>query len=86
MKIKFDADDNLPLNKTIEIHNMTIALRAITYENKNIIHKFSRMNACIYYEYYKNVILIELTFLKELMLIKQANQKSAMFVTIGIFR
>ena len=28
--------------------------------------------------------MIELTFLKELMLIKQAHQKSVMFVTIGI--
>ena len=30
--------------------------------------------------------MIELTFLKELMLIRQANQKSAIFVTIGIFK
>ena len=29
--------------------------------------------------------MIEVTFLKELMLIKQANQKSAIFATIGIF-
>ena len=29
--------------------------------------------------------MIELMFLKELMLIRQANQKSAIFVTIGIF-
>ena len=29
--------------------------------------------------------MIELTFLKELMLIRQANQKSETFVTIGIF-
>ena len=35
--------------------------------------------------YYKCYISIELTFLKELMLIKQANQKIAIFVTIGIF-
>ena len=35
--------------------------------------------------YYKCYISIELTFLKELMLIRQANQKSAIFVTIGIF-
>ena len=28
-------------------------------------------------------IMTELTFLKELMLIKQAHQKSVMFVTIG---
>ena len=30
--------------------------------------------------------MIELTFLKELMLIRQANQKSAIFVTIAIFQ
>ena len=36
--------------------------------------------------YYKCCILIELTFLKELMLIKQANQMSTIFVTIGIFK
>ena len=30
--------------------------------------------------------MIELMFLKELMLIKQANQKSGIFVTIGIFQ
>ena len=35
--------------------------------------------------YYKWYISIELKFLKELMLIRQANQKSAIFVTIGIF-
>ena len=29
--------------------------------------------------------MIELMFLKELMLIKQTNQKSAIFVTIGSF-
>ena len=34
---------------------------------------------------YKCYISIELTFLKELMLIKQANQKGAMFVTAAIF-
>ena len=28
---------------------------------------------------------VELTFLKELILIRQANQKSTIFVTIGIF-
>ena len=29
--------------------------------------------------------MIELTFVKELMLIRQANQKSVIFDTIGIF-
>ena len=33
MKIKFNLDDELPLNKTIEISNMTIVVRAIFLEN-----------------------------------------------------
>ena len=35
----------------------------------------------VYYKYY---IWIELTFLKELMLIKQVHQESVTFATIGI--
>ena len=33
MKIKFTSDDELPLNKTIEIPSMIIALRAVFHEN-----------------------------------------------------
>ena len=33
MKIKFNLDDELPLNKTIEISNMAIVVRAIFLEN-----------------------------------------------------
>ena len=33
MKIKFDSDENLPLNKTIEIPIMTIVVRAVFHEN-----------------------------------------------------
>ena len=33
MKIKFSSDDELTLNKTIEIPSMTIVVRAIFYEN-----------------------------------------------------
>ena len=33
MKIKFNSDDELPLNKTIEIHSMIIAVRAVFHEN-----------------------------------------------------
>ena len=29
MKIKFNSDDNLPLNKTIKLHNMTIIIRSV---------------------------------------------------------
>ena len=33
MKIKFNSDDKLPLNKTIEIPGMIIVVRAIVLEN-----------------------------------------------------
>ena len=41
MKIKFNSDDELPLNKTIEIPGMTIVVRAFFMKMKNIIHRFS---------------------------------------------
>ena len=33
MKIKFNSDDELPLNKTIEVPSMTIVIRVIFFEN-----------------------------------------------------
>ena len=33
MKIKFDSDDNLPLNKTVEIPLMILVVRVIFHEN-----------------------------------------------------
>ena len=33
MKIKFNSDDELPLNKTIETLTMRIVVRTIFYEN-----------------------------------------------------
>ena len=33
MKVKFNSDDKIPLNKTIEIPNMIIVVRAVFYEN-----------------------------------------------------
>ena len=40
MKIKFDSDDNLPVNKTIKIPKLTIVIRAVSMNITNIIHKF----------------------------------------------
>ena len=33
MKIKFDLDDELPLNKAIEIRSTIIVVRAVFHEN-----------------------------------------------------
>ena len=35
MKIKFDSDDKLPPNKTINIPIVTIIVRAVFHENAN---------------------------------------------------
>ena len=63
MKIKFNSDDKLPLNKRIEIPSMLIVVRAIFLENNK--HYLQVLNG--------------------LMLIRQTNQKSVIFVTIAIF-
>ena len=83
IKIKFNSDDELSLNKTIEVSSMTTNVRAAFHEN-NKYYPQGFLDKCLYklkiiYKYY---ILIEFMFLKELMLIKQWHQKSVMFITI----
>ena len=47
IKIKFDSDDELPLNKTIEIPTITVVVRAIFLENnKYYPHDF--LDECLY--------------------------------------
>ena len=33
MKIKFNSEDNLPLNKPLQFHNMTIIIRSVFEED-----------------------------------------------------
>ena len=40
MKIKFNSDDKLPLNKTVEIPIMTIVVRAVFLENNKYYQVF----------------------------------------------
>ena len=81
MKIKFDLDDILPLNKTIEIPIVTIAVRVAFHEN-NKYYPQVFLDECLC-KILKCYVMIELVFLKELILIKQWNQKSVIFATIG---
>ena len=41
MKIKFNWDDDLTLNKTTKIHNATIVFKAVFKKITNIVRKFS---------------------------------------------
>ena len=36
MKIRFNSDDNLPLNKPLKFHNMTIIVRSVFEEDGNL--------------------------------------------------
>ena len=47
MKTKFYSDDNLPLNKTIEIPMVTIIIRAIFLEN-NQYYPQAFVDECLY--------------------------------------
>ena len=56
MKIKFDSDDNLPLNKAIEIRILTIVVTAVLYENIKRCPQVFLMNVLVKY---KNVTLLK---------------------------
>ena len=47
MKIKFNSDDELPLNKSIEIPTMTIVVGHVFHEN-NKYHPQIFLDECLY--------------------------------------
>ena len=47
IKIKFNSDDELPLNKTIEFPSMIIVVRDIFYENNKYYPQFF-LDECLY--------------------------------------
>ena len=86
MKIKFNSDDELPLNNATEIPSMIIVINAVFHENDKYYPQVF-LDECLYklLIIQKCYMLMELTFLKKLILIKQVHQKGVIFVTIGIF-
>ena len=70
-KSKFSYD-SLSLEKTLTLHNVIIFI-------KSVFNKYQNHN-------YFNIFIEKCTFLKELMLIKQMNQKSLMFSLLVFFR
>ena len=53
MKIKFNSDDNLPLNKPLKFHNMTITIKSVFKEDGKFIRRFFQI--ILYMNYvYKN--------------------------------
>ena len=84
MRIEFDPDDKLPLNKPLKFSTMTIIARFVFEEDGEFypqIYLDERL-----YELQKCCNMIELLLQKELAMIKQMHQKNVCFVTIGILK
>ena len=47
MRIKFDSDDSLPLNKTLKLHNMTIIVRSV-FEEDGKYYPEVFLDECLY--------------------------------------
>ena len=40
MNIRFNSEDNLPLNNPLKLHNMTITIRFVFEEDDSFIHNY----------------------------------------------
>ena len=47
MKIKFNSDDNLPLYKTLRLHNLTIIVRSV-FQEDNKYYSQVFLDECLY--------------------------------------
>ena len=47
MKIKFNSDDNLPLNKILRLHNSTIVFRSV-FQEDNKLYPQIFLYECLY--------------------------------------
>ena len=47
MKIKFNSDEKLPLNKTLKLHNLTIIIRSV-FEEDGKYYQQVILNECLY--------------------------------------
>ena len=50
MKIKFNTDDNISLNKIIDFPTITIKIRSVTQKDDKYYRKYSLINVCIKYK------------------------------------
>ena len=51
MRIKFDTDDKLPLNKTIKLPIITTVVRAVFHENNKYYPQVFLKNVCMEYKW-----------------------------------
>ena len=86
VKIKFNSDDNLPLNKQLKFHNMILTIRSVFEENGKLYPQVFLNDTLHELNIQKCLHRKELIFQKGLILIKQIYPKNVIFVTIGILK
>ena len=72
MKIKFNSDDNIPLNKQLNFLSVAVIIRNI-FEKDGKYYPQCFLDECLYNNK-KCCSMKELIFFKELILIKQISQ------------
>ena len=50
MKIRFQSNDDLPLNKTLKLYMLTVVVRSVSEEDRKFYQQFFKKNACIGYK------------------------------------
>ena len=48
MRIKFNSDDNFPLNKILKLHNMTMIIRSVVEEEDGKFYPQIYLDDCLY--------------------------------------
>ena len=82
IKIKFDSNNNLYLNKLLKLYNLTIMVRFV-FQEGNKYYPQSFLDQCLFI---KCCITMTLMFQNELTSINQISKKNVWFVIIGILK
>ena len=77
------------LKKILTFHSVIILIKSFINKNKNIYYDNTFLEKGLHkdrwlFVYYKCYIMIELTFLKKLILIKQMHQNSVIFLIVSL--
>ena len=83
MRIKFNSDNDLPLNKSLKFHLMTITIRCVFKEDNELYPQVFLDDTL--HEIQKWWNTKESIFLEKMMLIRHINKKNVSFAIIGIF-
>ena len=86
MKIRFNSDDNLPLNKPLKFHNMTITIRFVFEEDGKLYLQLFLDNNFYELNIFKMLEYDRIDISEGVDVNKTSLSKDVIFVTIGILK